>query len=297
MATPPTTIGGLADAIGVHFVELIALSESPPYDRWRVPKRSGGWRQIEAPSKNLRTAQRWIQRNIIPRLEVHDAAHGCVRGRSSVTFAAAHTGAAALLRMDVRSFFPSVRFQAVRRTLAAVLEPEVCRMAAALCTSGCPRALPQGAATSPGLANAACLALDRDMEALARARGARFTRYVDDLAFSFREPADAGRLAKEVAELLWCHGFEAHKGKTRIMRAHQRQELVGLVVNGDGPPRPSRGSMRRLRAAIHQAGDASPQELHRIQGMISYVSMSNQTNGRRLRQQLEQSLAGKTTAQ
>jgi len=295
MATPPSTIVGLADAIGIQFVELVALAESPPYDRWRAPKRSGGWRQIEAPAKDLKAAQRWIQHNVIPRLEVHDAAHGSVHGRSSVTFAETHTGAAVLLRMDVRSFFPSVRFDAVRRTLAAVLEPEVCRMAASLCTSGCPRALPQGASTSPGLANAACLALDHDLEALARSRGARYTRYVDDLAFSFQEPADAGRLAKEVVELLWCHGLEAHEGKTRIMRAHQRQELVGLVVNGDGTPRPSRVSMRRLRAAIHQAGDASPSELHRIRGMIAYVSMSNKANGRKLRQQLERSLAGKTT--
>lgn len=293
MATPPTTVVGLADAIGIDVIGLQALADHPPYNRWRVPKRSGGWRQIEAPACHLKKAQRWILHHVLPRLRVHEAAHGSVRGRSAVTFAAEHAAAGTLLRMDIRSFFPSVGIEHVRRALGTVLAPDVARVTALLCCAGSPRALPQGAPTSPSLANAAFLRADQDLEALACSFGARYTRYVDDLAFSWRSASDPTELAGLVRLMLARHGFEAHPDKTKIMRPHERQELVGLVLNGDGPPRPSRSAMRRLRAAVHQASGAPPSEIRRIQGMIAYVSMSNPARGRKLRRQLDENLARK----
>lgn len=298
MATPPPpqTVGELADALKIAPFELRQLAERTPYNRWRVPKRAGGYRQIEAPAQPLKDVQRWILWHLVPLLRVHDAAHGCVRGRSTVTFAQEHTGAAVLVRMDVRDFYPSLHRPAVMLAWQGTLvSREVASIATDLCTAGTPRSLPQGAPTSPALANAAMRGIDGLIKRIADQHGARYTRYVDDLAFSSTSPRLNGEaLAESVAAMLRRLGLEVHPAKTKILRPHHRQELAGLVVNGEGPPRPSRSTLRRLRAAVHQAAKASPRELQWLRGMIAYVSMSNPAKGRTLTQRLEESLGGST---
>jgi hypothetical protein len=54
--------------------------------------------------------------------------------------------------------------------------------------------LPQGAPTSPALANLAAFVLDARLSGLARAADATYTRYADDLAFS--GDARVGRLVR-----------------------------------------------------------------------------------------------------
>ena len=93
--------------------------------------------------------------------------------------------------------------------------------------------LPQGAPTSPALANLAALALDRRLHALATSLGATYTRYADDLAFSgdrsFARSAE--RFATRAAAIALEAGFHINHRKTRLMRASVRQHLAGLTVH------------------------------------------------------------------
>src|SRR5699024_1400330 len=68
-----------------------------------------------------------------------------------------------------------------------------------------------------------------------------YTRYGDDLALS-GDRMDAGRALWVVLKVIASEGFTVHAGKVRVMRAHQRQTLAGLVVN----ERPQ-GQPRRVR--------------------------------------------------
>src|SRR5262249_4135347 len=116
-----------------------------------------------------------------------------------------------------------------------------------------PRCLPQGAPTSPGLTNTLCLRLDRRIAGLAQRLGWRYTRYADDMTFSLPDghkgKPNLGALLGLVRRIVEAEGFQVHPDKTRVARKGGRQQVTGLVVNGDGAPRVPRKLRRQLRAA------------------------------------------------
>jgi len=235
-----------------------------------------GGRLIEAPKPRLRALQRSLLDDVFGRIPVHDSVHGFVPGRGVHTFAAPHAGADVVVRIDLVSFFASVTAARVYGVLRTAGYPEpVAHALAALCTTRTPvsvlgsapstlsqrsyrlallRAahLPQGAPTSPALANLCGHRLDRRLTGLATAFGARYTRYADDLAFSGElTPARVTGLVRHVDAIAAAEGFRVHPAKLRIRGRGDRQLLAGLVVN-ERPAVP-RDEYDRLRAILHDA--------------------------------------------
>ena len=152
--------------------------------------------------------------------------------------------------------------------------------------------LPQGAPTSPSLANLCSYRLDSRLSGLAQSAGAVYTRYADDLAFSGGERFDrsVARFAAQVAAILMEEGFTVHHRKTRIMRQSVRQHLAGLVTN-------QRLNLRRsdvdLLKAIPtncvrhcpatQNREAHPYFREHLAGRIGFMESINMEKGRRLR--------------
>lgn len=294
--------------------------------RW-IAKRHGEARLIEVPKPRLKLIQRELLHAILDRVPPHSAAHGFRAGRSVKTFAEPHAGRPIVLRMDLRDFFPSVNAARVQAIYQTVGYPEaVARLLAGLSTNGPPAAifdempdrcelprtttqppnssrwraaahyarphLPQGAPTSPALANLAAFWLDCRLTALAKSIGASYTRYADDLAFS----GDAAlarahrRLHAQVAAIALDEGFDVNTRKTRLMRASARQRLAGVIVN-DHPNVP-RADFDRLKAVLCNCVRHGPQSQNRehrpsfrahLAGSIAYVGMLNAARGRRLR--------------
>src|SRR6185437_9583766 len=93
--------------------------------------------------------------------------------------------------------------------------------------------LPQGAPTSPALANLCLYRADCRLAGLAKSAEAEYTRYADDLAFSGGDAFErcVERFSTHVAAILFEEGFSVHHRKTRIMRQGVRQHLAGLVSN------------------------------------------------------------------
>jgi hypothetical protein len=295
--------------------------------RYRVLlKQSGNIRLIEAPKPRLKRLQRRILTGILDRIPLHPAAHGFRRGHSIKTFAAPHTGQRVVLRMDLRDFFPSiigVRVQAFFRTAGypeAVADllgglctnaapPDVWRGAAAECAVPLdPRLLhearalysrphlPQGAPTSPALANLCAYRIDCRLSGLAQSAGARYTRYADDLAFSGGEGFDRSveRFSTYAAAILREEGFAANHRKTRIMRQGVCQRLAGLVANQRvNVPRADFDNLKAtltncIRHGIEgQNRHAHPAFRSHLEGRVGFVESINPARGARLRALLE----------
>jgi RNA-directed DNA polymerase len=218
-----------------------------------LPKRSGGVRLLESPKSNLKALQRRILSGILDRIPAHPAVHGFVKGRSIATFASPHTGKSVLLRLDLQDFFPSFPAARIAALFRTIGYPEtVAGLLAGICTNAAPRNLwntpapapetrmlyerphlPQGAPTSPALANLTAYRLDSRLTGLAKSAGAVYTRYADDLAFSGGEPFNlaAARFSIHAAAIALEEGFAVNHRKTRIMRQGVRQQLAGVVVN------------------------------------------------------------------
>ena len=166
--------------------------------------QKGKVREITAPSRALKCRQRWILYHILQKLEVSRHAHGFVKNRSIKTNAALHMAHDYALCMDIEDFFPSIQEEAVRQVFVRAGYSR--RAAAALADICCCRgALPQGAPTSPGLANLVFSREDEALALLAEEKGATYSRYADDLTFSSNAPL--GGLSAAARRLLQKAGF------------------------------------------------------------------------------------------
>jgi hypothetical protein len=285
--------------------------------RW-LSGASGKVRLLEMPKQRLKAVQRRILHGILDRIPPHEAAHGYRSGRSIATFAAAHAGRTMVLRLDLHYFFPSIASSRVHALFATAGYPAaVARLLTGLCTHcvlgevwravPCPgdpvkgrrleellrvAHLPQGAPTSPALANLCTYRLDCRLAALAQTAGARYTRYADDLAFSGDEPFErcARRFHVEVCRLTLEEGFEVNPRKTRFMRPGVRQQLVGIVLNRH--PNLPRVEYDRLKAILFNCIQHGPESQNRtglsdfrayLAGRLAYLQMLNPSRGRKLR--------------
>jgi hypothetical protein len=329
---PLVTTAQLAEWLGVEAGELAWFADCqgreakvPPgplrhYTYHWLAKPSGRSRLLESPKSRLKAIQRRILHDILDRIPAHEAVHGCRPGRSVHSFVTPHAGQRIVLRLDLRHFFPSVAAGRVRAFFrAAGYPPAVAHLLTGLCTNVVPddvltrpgwkgerkidRALfvnphlPQGAPTSPALANLCVFRLDCRLAALAAKVGARYTRYADDLAFSGGRELErsARRFQVQVGCIVLDEGFSLNMRKSRFMRQAVRQQLVGIVVNVR--PNVGRRDYDELRAilhnCIHQGAHTQNRDGHacfreHLLGRIAYVGQFNRSRGARLHSLFEQ---------
>lgn len=288
--------------------------------RW-ITKRSGGARLVEAPKPVLKHVQRVLLREILEHIPVHAGAHGFRAGRSALTHAGGHVQRQVVMRLDLEDFFASVRGPRVYGLYRQCGYPEpVAHILTALATNSVPSSvlaraptpagpestagrrrllahlahphLPQGAPTSPALANLAAFRLDRRLAGLAASTGLAYSRYADDLAFSSsrrRTGNDIRRLVDLVTETAAGEGFRVNELKTSVRQAGQRQGLAGMVVNEH--PNADRRQYDLLKATVHNAARHGPAGQNRaghpafrdhLRGRISWVGQLNPARGERL---------------
>lgn len=281
---------------------------------------SGAIRVLEAPKLELKSIQRRLLDGVVSSVPPHDAARGFRSGGSVRSYAVPHAGRPVVLRLDLEAFFASVtvaRVYGIWRT-AGYPEP-VAHCLAGLMTSVLPRSLwrtvprpaddalldahwrlgrrlaaphlPQGAPTSPALANLAAFHLDIRLTALAASWGGRYTRYADDLALSGGGGwgTRTSRLLDAVEEIVRDEGFRLNPRKTAVMPRAGRQTLGGLVVNRH--PRVARGEVDTLRAILHncrrfgpstQNRDDHPAFAEHLRGRIAWIAQHDPERGARL---------------
>jgi RNA-directed DNA polymerase len=221
------------------------------YQQYKIPKRSGGFRQIAAPDPDLKQIQKTILRRLLDKLAVHPHVTGFQKGHSIVTNANVHVGSAVVVRMDIKDFFPRTSAKRVQKYFQAIgWDKKAANLLCKLCTHQ--NGLPQGAPTSPRLSNLVNFQMDARLAGLAQKIGAAYSRYADDLTCSLKtedRPAIAAAI-RAAKMILADYGYRLHqKKKLHIRRRHQCQKVTGLVVNEKvALPRQTR---RWLRAVEH----------------------------------------------
>jgi retron-type reverse transcriptase len=271
-----------------------------------IPKASGGRRLILAPKQRLRSLQRSLLRQLISSLPLNHAVHGFRPGRSTLSGASVHVRKAVVISVDNEDFFPSFDICRVAGYFRAIgYSGEIAQHIANLTTvtpDDVPGAvadwcrdlplLPQGAPTSPGIANAICWRMDKRLSALARKFGGEYTRYADDLTFSGGEEMSrgAGRLLQIVRKIVKTEGLQLNEKKTRIMRRNRQQRVTGIVVNEK--PNIPRRDYDQLKAILHNCIKQGPESQNReqhpdfkghLQGRVAYVTQIAPERGTKLK--------------
>lgn len=307
-------MGDLCQLLGLHEDDLgwlIGYGQAEHYiHRWH-PKEHGGQRLIESPKPLLKIAQRRILQHILHAIPPHEAARGFRPGTSIRDFVQPHSGREMVIRFDLEDFFPSITSARILRIFLTAGYPEtVARALARLATHATPASvlsgqpvawaarrrlatphLPQGAPTSPALANLAAFRLDCRLSRFAESCSASYTRYADDLLFS-----GDGELARQserfrvrVGAILLEEGFRPNHRKTRMLRQGQKQHAAGLVLNEK--PNIDRREFDRLKAILTNCvrhGTASqncgdhPDFRAYLQGKLAWVAFIHPGKGARL---------------
>jgi hypothetical protein len=240
-----------------------------------------------------------------------------------VTNARLHCGSPLLLKMDLRDFFasiPGARVHALFRTLG--YPRETARYLTGLTTHRTPvwvlgdvpqeeyaspeerrdrrrwgmrfsaSHLPQGAPTSPALANLCAYRLDVRLAGAAKACRANYSRYVDDLAFSCADGdiAHGRRILAMAQEIIREEGFAPNWRKTVMAPAATSQRITGLVVNRrTNLPRADYDTLKAILTNCQRHGPANPNRRGvpdfraHLLGHISRFAEVNTERGRRLR--------------
>lgn len=234
------------------------------YRTFTIKKRSGGVRIISVPPSSLFVLQNKLNHVFQLAYRPKPSVHGFVKRRNIVSNALPHVRKRWILNVDLKDFFPSIHFGRIRGALMAKpfqLPAPAATVLAQICTAQ--EGLPQGAPTSPILANLVCAKLDGELMALARRYRLTYTRYCDDLSFSTRNynfPPDiaiagSGLIGSSVTigpsllALLTTNQFVVNDQKTRLQLQDCHQEVTGLTVNRfvNVP----RQFVREVRAMLH----------------------------------------------
>jgi hypothetical protein len=267
----------LLDKIGLELGGLAAdlLAGRRPrgwgYRAFTQAKPGGGLRQLAEPDPPLKELQRQLVDAVLNKRQPHPAALGFRRGKSAADHAWAHAGAALVITADIADFFPSTHARRVQAWWRAQgCSEALARVLARLTTHR--GALPQGAPTSPPLSNLVNVELDQALHAHARQGGAAYTRYADDLAWSWPDGAGPqSDFAQRVAALLGMAGYRLNPAKSwRVATRREAPVVAGLVLTPQGgvalPP-----ELLAAMRALERSDD--PRDRRRLEGYRAYQAM------------------------
>lgn len=314
------TLGHLACRTRIsheHLRSIVARNTSAPtYRSFRISKRSGGTRRISAPGPQLKTVQSWLAQHILNKIHPHPASHAFSPGSSIANCARQHIGARWLIKIDIADFFGSITEIQVYRIFQALgynklISFELARLCTILPEHSEKHRmkpwkawhtrkrieyysernigrLPQGAPTSPMLANLAMLDIDTKLQKLADHHKLTYTRYSDDITFSAQHNIDrnlAANVIQETSKILKKQGLFPNQSKTTIIHPGARKIVLGLLVDGN-QIRLTRDFRDRLRqhlyylekrgiaAHVEARGFDSAGGLYRhLRGLIDYANM------------------------
>lgn len=271
------TLFRLATQLGLDFniaYRLMQPGPLPPRYRYRhftIPKKDGSQREIVEPGVDLKKAQAKFLKLHLNRKTPHPAALGFRRKKSIADHAWTHAGAATIITADIEDFFPSTSRYRVKEWCHAqgysTLETRLILALTTYCGS-----LPQGAPTSPPLSNLVNCELDAALERRSRDSGGKYSRYGDDMAFSWPDgcypPAD---FEHSVRSILGQYGYRLHPQKGwHVWRRGEEPTVTGVVLKRRGDvdiPESMQRIMREL------ARSRNPQDVARLTGYIGYQEM------------------------
>jgi RNA-directed DNA polymerase len=237
---------------------------------FKIKKRSGSYRTIYSPSTEENIALKKclpVLMGIAREANQYGVQHGFHYNRSSVTNAKQHCGWRFTLSFDLADFFDSVTPDKLTDTKLGKIEDYT------FCfPDGAAR---QGLCTSPALANIAAAPMDKEiLEFVCNVinpnrvfestrdikRDCVYTRYADDMTFSFDSVLWFTRLKEAIPRIAEKYGFRINPKKTVMQSAAAgRRMITGVAVDKD--LHIPRATKRRLRAAIHQHNTAEARGL------------------------------------
>jgi RNA-directed DNA polymerase len=264
------TLDKIAFSLSCQLSFLHRQVESPKYFQFKVSKKSGGFREINAPNAELKYVQKNLTRKFNKLYETPDGVHGFVKGnllesRHIVSNAKLHIGKKWVWNLDIENFFSSITTQmVVNRLMDAPFNFNENKAKYISLLIVHQRQLPMGSPCSPVISNLVCENLDAKINQWVANQNKLhpecnlvYSRYADDITFSTDLP-----ILENQKEAVYCilnqFGFVVNKKKERIQSHKQSQWVTGVKINEK--PNVDRSYIRNIRATLHQIRTKGLQE-------------------------------------
>lgn len=228
--------------ISLNDFKRMFLNSSTFYKAHDIPKKNRKKRKLLQPNEKMKYIQKYILKNIF---YSHDyifpeCAIGYVKGKKLIENAIVHCNKPFILKIDLKDFFPNINRYKVYRALIKELNIAQAKAYILSRLTITNDQLPQGAATSPYLANLCTVNLDRRLLRLIEktsmyGRSIEYTRYADDLTFSFNKKINFERFINTVFTIVNEEGFLINYEKTNLITHNKAQKITGIIVNNEIP--------------------------------------------------------------
>ncbi|MBX7044545.1 MAG: retron St85 family RNA-directed DNA polymerase [Ignavibacteria bacterium] len=249
------------------------------YKEYTVPKKNKGVRKISQPSAKLKGIQSWILQNILEKLKVSPSCKGFEKGTSTADNTKPHVGANAILVVDIKDFYPSIKGNFVFSLFKLIgYNNLISTILTNLCVLN--DSLPQGSPCSPKIANLVAWKLDIRIQSYVGKRGIIYTRYADDLTFSSINPANLIKILPIVKDIIESENFEINKNKTRFIGISRCRKITGLVLS-DNNFGVGKRKYKNIRSKVFKLKDIEKieddkekrkiKEMKEVYGLIAYL--------------------------
>jgi RNA-directed DNA polymerase len=220
-----------------------------------LSKKNGRRRKIYCISEEYKAELRKLSPVLCDTLAKNAARsvnYGFRPGHNCTLHAYQHIGYKFTLSLDIENFFDSITPSHVKPYLSNDVI-EICFI------DGAPR---QGLPTSPLISNIAFIECEQHIMDFCSmlSTSIKFTRYADDLVFSFNHKELAEKILIQVELILRQNGFTLNKSKSKLQSTKSGKRIItGVAVNET--INVTRRTKKKLRAAIHQKNLSSAKGL------------------------------------
>lgn len=240
-------------------------------------------RILSVPNNLLKIVQRRLLERYLYQIETSEYSTAYCKGKSLLDNAFPHIGKECILKLDISHFFDSITDDSVYLVFKQFgLSVPATSLLTHLCTYN--GKLPQGAPTSPYIANLVMKHFDEKLGKWCKNRNITYTRYCDDMTFSGdRSAVRNSNIIRKVKVLLNNMEMKLNDKKTIFISSSQQQRVTGIVVNEKPAiPREMRRSIRQdvyyctkfgVSDSLQRQGlNISPDKyLHSLLGRISFA--------------------------
>ena len=264
------------------------------YSSFKIPKKTGGWRKIDAPNDDLKNAL-YALKNIFEsdfKVLYHTSAFAYIKNRSTVDAVKVHQRNKSnwYLKTDLSNFFGSTTLDFTVRMLSMVYpfcevvkyEDGLSALREALSLCFLDGGLPQGTPISPMLTNIIMIPIDHEISRRLRNYDANdfvYTRYADDMMISSKK----GFLFTGVIEMInavfkkFDAPYTIKKEKTHYGSRAGRNWCLGLMINKDNQITVGHDNKKVFKAMLNNyivarkdGNGWPPEEIMTLRGKLSY---------------------------
>jgi RNA-directed DNA polymerase len=282
-----TELRKLVAEIQNHYKPFPQQKKRKPFQQ-PAPEGQKKPRFIDNPSEELKNVQRRINVILLKPLLFPEYLHGSVRGKTIKTNATVHLRAKTVVKLDIKSYFPSLSNDHIYRVWTEVLgcSPRIGRLLTRLTTYD--HHLPQGAPTSSSLANIYMATVMPKIIAEKGSKQVALSTYVDDVIFSGE---DARQMMEPMRRALAKDGLKLASKKRKILGPKKVKVITGVRL-GRNEIRAPYDKIRDIRAGIHKLtlGIPLPEGRKRyvesLNAKLRHIESLCERDGAKLRRQL-----------